>query len=66
VRTGFVASIFDRKEEIEADETGVELMFKAGFSLRKGLKAIDKMKGKGLDYSSFEGKGGTIRPGTSG
>jgi len=54
-RTEFLRITYGRDEEIEADVTGAELMLKAGFNLKKGLKYIDQMNGLGLTYSSLEG-----------
>jgi hypothetical protein len=56
-RTPFLHNTFTRNQEVEADRTGVELMLKAGFSFRKGVRAIKKMQAMGLEYSSFEGLG---------
>lgn len=53
----FLQATFDRGEEDEADQMGVELMLKAGYSLERAMKAITKMQQLGLDYSSFEGLG---------
>jgi hypothetical protein len=56
-RTPFLHNTFTRDQEVEADRTGVELMLKAGFSFRQGVRAIKKMQDLGLEYSSFEGLG---------
>jgi tetratricopeptide (TPR) repeat protein len=56
-RTPFLRITFTRQEEIEADLAGIELMVRAGFSYRKGLRGIQLMQKLGLDYSSFEGLG---------
>src|SRR5262249_6911482 len=56
-RTPFLKNTFTRDEEVAADLRGVELMGKAGYSYRKGLRAIDRMKELKLDYTSFEGLG---------
>lgn len=53
----FLQATFDRGEEDEADQMGVELMLKAGYSLERAMKAITKMQELGLEYSSFEGLG---------
>jgi tetratricopeptide (TPR) repeat protein len=56
-RTEFLRVTYCRDEEIEADVAGAELMLKAGFSLAKGVKYIDRMNDMGLKYSSLEGLG---------
>jgi tetratricopeptide (TPR) repeat protein len=55
-KTPFVKNVFGRDEEDEADAVGVELLLKAGFSLKKGLGAVTRMQDLGLEYSSFEGR----------
>jgi tetratricopeptide (TPR) repeat protein len=56
-RTPFLKNTFSRAEETEADLLGVDLMVRAGFSYRKGIKGIQRMTKMGLEYSSFEGLG---------
>lgn len=53
-KTPFLKVTFSRADEVQADLAGVELMIKAGFSYRNGVKAILRMKEMKLDYSSFE------------
>ncbi len=55
--TEFVKQVFSREHEVAADCKGAELAVKAGYSLRKGVKGIQRMMAMGLDYSSFEGLG---------
>jgi tetratricopeptide (TPR) repeat protein len=56
-RTDFLRVTYGRDEEIEADVTGAEMMLKAGYSLKNGVKYIQKMNDLGLKYSSLEGLG---------
>jgi len=56
-RTPFVRSVFNRQQETEADQKGMELALAAGYSYRRALKAIHRMMELGLEYSSFEGLG---------
>lgn len=56
-RTEFLRTSFCRDEEIEADIVGAELMLKAGFNLKNGVKYIQRMNDLGLKYSSLEGLG---------
>ncbi len=56
-RGAFVRDLYTRSQELEADQVGAEMLLKAGYSLRKAVRAITRMKELGLDYSSFEGLG---------
>jgi Zn-dependent protease with chaperone function len=56
-KTPFLRVTFTRKQEAEADRKGLELALKAGYSWKRGMKAIERMIDMGLEYSSFEGLG---------
>ncbi len=56
-KTDFLRITYGRDEEIEADVTGAQLMLKAGYNLRNGVKYIQRMNDLGLKYSSLEGLG---------
>jgi tetratricopeptide (TPR) repeat protein len=56
-KTEFVRRAFTRKQENDADLSGMQLALKAGYSFRRGRTGIDRMRDAGLDYSSFEGLG---------
>lgn len=56
-QTEFLKQVFSREHEIAADLKGMEFALKAGYSLRGGVKGIQRMMDLGLTYSSFEGLG---------
>lgn len=53
----FVEIVYTRVDENEADIEGAKLMVKAGYSLPKGIKGIQRIIELGLEYTSFEGLG---------
>jgi Peptidase family M48 len=55
--TAFLQTTFTREQEISADQKGMELALRAGYSYQGGLSAIHKFLDLGLNYSSFEGLG---------
>lgn len=55
--TAFLQTTFSREQEIAADQKGMELALRAGYSYQGGLSVIRKFMDLGLNYSSFEGLG---------
>lgn len=54
-QTTFVKLIYGREQELAADRLGAELVLKAGYSLQRAIKSVQKMNDLGSNYSSFEG-----------
>ena len=55
--TELTFAVFGREHEIEADRLGIQLAVKAGFSYRGGLRAPERFREVGQEYTSFEGIG---------
>ncbi|PYP86791.1 MAG: hypothetical protein DMG65_18020 [Candidatus Angelobacter sp. Gp1-AA117] len=53
--TEFLRATFTREQELTADQKGMTLALRAGYSYQGGLAAMRKMIDSGLNYSSFEG-----------
>ncbi|MBX3414653.1 MAG: M48 family metalloprotease [Pirellulales bacterium] len=51
----FIEIVYTRIDENEADVEGAKLMVKAGYSLPRGIKGIQRIIELGLEYTSFEG-----------
>jgi tetratricopeptide (TPR) repeat protein len=50
----FLEVTFSRRHEFEADEVGVGLLLRAGYSLERGLEAMTRLKELRVPQSSFE------------
>ncbi|MFO0915086.1 MAG: M48 family metallopeptidase [Pirellulales bacterium] len=48
---------FSREQELEADQLGMEITVKAGYSYRQAMDALERMRKLTNVYSSFEGNG---------
>ncbi len=53
-RTAVTHLVFEREDEIEADQVGIELAVKAGFSYKEGMTVTQRFR-EVSQYTSFEG-----------